>query len=952
MEGSLELEPDGILEDYDEAGGFSTSSEADERNGPIQDSTGDMAMQEALLVGENMLHSEEAGELWSKRSNQSSSNNSSSGSSGFEDDLQEADSSEVKRKKRNALKTQEGDCGGFNQQSTLEGGYLQPAVNSSTPSVESATRDKEAKTQAVMMPSKQVTDKRRGGADWTAMQSKHRDEVLAQRDELKKDPAAAFRLIWEDDDEFPICMVISTLDAVSLDKAVFHYRSLPPAQSRRYHCLVNLACCLMSMSQPRPARDLLEQAILLKPHRAAARINLVHCLLKIRDRPNAILAIDQALSQAEDLNADDHRLLLWTKKDVAKKLSSKGHSPQGQRGQALGGSRTKRPESGSASGSGRQVRRRPVAGRQMLSRLEVWQMRKDLLALRGTDTAEDVQPPWRRRHIYSDDSEQAIHSKKARWQPLTPQELETVCRAFADLAKANAGECASDTEVERDDEETESNESSEDELEVSQSPQNKAAQKAYMAVRGLPCMQALAKEKAIALLEAGELVQITAGGEIFRQGDLAEHIFIIVKGAVMIKVFMPDLCPDPVPVESMYDGQVFGDAKVAAWRDAQDGPPRRKGAAMAQEDTILLRICAGAYRQAMGLLDHAKTEDESRQEAAVAQEAEEDESAAALLPDVRRKVMALSRSPLFEGANRNNLALLASNLQEVTLRYDDVFIENGQALQACFLVSEGYLRVSVPPLDLEAPGMGSFDDADEIMGMGLPGPGSVLEGSAQGSGTSASRPCSTSASRPGSARRPPMPEEPLGQPVQSNALPSRFELGKANGSDQPFFQFVHQPLVLPPASGASVSSGGSRRAFRLTPRKPGTPRRGTPWEQALRQRRTAPFAGIHSSDIEMCQLHAGEVFGLAALYDPKGECPYVSSCEVRVQSSEARILVLTNGSLLYLNETLARTLVDRAKGQEDPVAPPSQHIKRERNYRSYWTRQKLRVLDRLVMHED
>ena len=303
---------------------------------------------------------------------------------------------------------------------------------------------------------------------------------------------------------------------------------------------------------------------------------------------------------------------------------------------------------------------------------------------------------------------------------------------------------------------------------------------------------------------------------------------------------------------------------------------------------------------------------------------------------------------------------LRAPLQEIVLWYDDVFLEIGQAgtpatqisrtcllcratrdkpyqheaLQACFLISGGYVRVSVPVIDQDAC-MGSLEDASRILGMGrLPG---SLDGSGQ-SGWS-----ETPRSRPGCSPR-------SGKPKAKQDLPSRFRL-KSSG-ELPVFQLGDRPLLLPPTTqSASVASGTPRKGTRLTPRRPGTPRRGTPWHEALRQKRTAPFLGVAPSELELCNLHVGECFGLAALYDPKGECPYPSKCEVRVQSSEARIMVLTNGSLLYLNETLARTLVDRAKEKGDPVAPALQDIKRERTHRSRWTMQKLKVLDRIVMHE-
>eukprot|EP00439_Symbiodinium_sp_Y106_P077260 s1097_g16.t1 len=898
-----------------------THGEPEELNAPLLQESSQTAV---LNTNADYLGSDS--ELW----DHSSAGTSSSGSGESEDvdSLPEA----VDRSKRQALKVR-GAGTELAEQSRLEGGYLLPAAEEcEEPDNKEETETKEATNDIVELPAeyRAASRRRRDGLDMTAVLSKKRQQqeecAQASREQLKKDPASAFRLSWEEDDEFPIFLVQSTLDHAQLDKAVLHYRSLAPAESRRYHCLVNLACCLVSLNQPRPARALLEQAVTLQPHRAAARMNLTYCLLRIRDRPNAVLAIDEALRHAEDLSADQHRLLLWTKKDLSKTLVSKRGAPNRSGTSQEAVSFDVHVRSAIQKACGHASTKPCLTWLSERLPMQVFQMRKELVALRSHDT--EVTPPWGRRFLYSEDSEQAISSKKARWQPLNPEELEAVRKAYSDMAKVRAGEAVSDVE-----EDVFSDDSQDDVIDNRDSQiEKKAARRAFAAVRTLPCMQALAEDKAVALLQAGELVEVSGGCQIFQQGDPADHIFII-QGSVSIKILIPDLGPDVIPVETLYDGQVFGDAKVAAWRDAQEGPPRRKAGAHAQEDSCVLRICAGDYRQAMGLLDHGKDAANSR-ENQKEETLEQDDQAAALLPDVRRKVHALASSPLFEGANINNLALLASNVEEIVLRYDDVFLEIGQALQACFLISGGYVRVSVPVIDQDAC-MGSLEDASRILGMGrLPG---SLDGSGQ-SGWS-----ETPRSRPGCSPR-------SGKPKAKQDLPSRFRL-KSSG-ELPVFQLGDRPLLLPPTTqSASVASGTPRKGTRLTPRRPGTPRRGTPWHEALRQKRTAPFLGVAPSELELCNLHVGECFGLAALYDPKGECPYPSKCEVRVQSSEARIMVLTNGSLLYLNETLARTLVDRAKEKGDPVAPALQDIKRERTHRSRWTMQKLKVLDRIVMHE-
>ena len=223
-----------------------------------------------------------------------------------------------------------------------------------------------------------------------------------------------------------------------------------------------------------------------------------------------------------------------------------------------------------------------------------------------------------------------------------------------------------------------------------------------------------------------------------------------------------------------------------------------------------------------------------------------------------------------------------------------------EALQACFLISEGYMRVSVPTVDLEAK-LGSLEDASRITGMG---------------------------------RRP--------TPVRS-----RFDDLKRDNfeaSEVPVFQLGDRPLLLPP----NEIPRPVPRPSRLIGRKPGAPRRGTSWQNALRSELRRPFLGAADPDIELCLLHPGEAFGLAALY-ARQECSCLSAAEIRVQSSEAKVLVLTPGSLLYMNEALARNLVDKAKNQADPVTPSFQRIKRERLSRSRWTVRKQEVLHQLLM---
>lgn len=797
----------------------------------------------------------------------------------------------------------------LHEQSVLKDGYLLPAnedkeadedikdvVPDDVPPAPSA-EDADAATPSAAGPVRRAAMMLRADVRPRRQSS----EVQAQKEAQKKDPASSFDLSWEEDQDFPIALVQASLEPSQLEKAVLYYRSLPQAQSREYHCLVNLACCLMALNQPRQAKNLLEQATILKPSKASAQLNLIACCLRIRHRSSALSGIDQALRNAEDLTAEHHRLLLWTRRELLALLSK---DPGTARPEGRSGRKEVKVET---------TRTRKAARYQVFTRLEAWQMRKDLLALRSGPSMEEGQelkPPWRRRHIYSEDSEQAIYSRKARWQPLSPDAMELLREACKKLCK-----CGKDDGALSDDSDIPEDTDTSSEEEVKEVQGSKAAQQAYECIKPLPCMQALASDKAIALIQAGELVDYDADTQIFEEGDPALHVYIIVRGSVSIRVMMPELGNDPIPVQSLYDGQVFGDAKIAAWKDANAPPPKRKGGARTQEDTCMLRIPAPAYRHALGL--DTKTNGPNQ---TGGNTEGNDEEEGALLPEVRRKVQALLKSPLFQGAAASTLVLLATNLQEVSLRHDDVFMEIDQALQACFLISQGYVRVSVPAVDLEANLGPAYDDASRILGSGrLPHHGPAL-------GVTSWK------------------KKKREKKIGSDLL-SRFNLSKG---EVPVFQLGMRPLLMPTDS---VSSSATPRPSRLITRLPGNPRRGSAWHQSLRRTQMVPYLGGTPSDIELCFLHAGQAFGLQTLLD-KQDCSYVSSCEVRVQSSEAKILVLTPASLLYLNESLAQSLKDKVGSMDDPVRPSLQSIKRERLNRSHWAVRKQKVFYQVVMQED
>jgi len=367
------------------------------------------------------------------------------------------------------------------------------------------------------------------------------------------------------------------------------------------------------------------------------------------------------------------------------------------------------------------------------------------------------------------------------------------------------------------------------------------------------------------------------------------------------------------------------------------GQPKRAVSAVAQEETTVFKLGPEAYRTAMGA--------ESALSPRKGMAEEEEGNMTDLLPEVQRKVQALAQSPFFQGAPQRTLVLLATNLQEVELRYGDVFVGPGQALHACFLIAEGHLRLSAPPTEFDSVGMGRVNDVARISGMGRLPEADANPDAKPGIGDMEAR---SSTPRPKSQG---LPSE------EGQTAPRRLRNMQATAEPPSLMvQLGKRPPLLPPAKRltvATTATGGNGRGSRLTPRKPGTPKHGTSYEASFRQTRVAPYSLVSPHpDVELGFLWPGDAFGLGTLLDPRGECPYPSGCEVRVQSCEARVLVLAQRSLLYLADPFARKLVERLQAHKDPVAPSCADLSRRRAMRSKWIVNKKQVLEQTIMFED
>jgi len=262
-----------------------------------------------------------------------------------------------------------------------------------------------------------------------------------------------------------------------------------------------------------------------------------------------------------------------------------------------------------------------------------------------------------------------------------------------------------------------------------------------------------------------------------------------------------------------------------------------------------------------------------------------------------------------------HLFLFATNAQELELRYGDEVVRIGESPRGCFIIAEGFCKLTVP-VNAEH----DFDD-------------DFLRGLAAGGSSNFTLPNESS-----KTLKTQMAEEQVPEKAPSKA----------------------PDLKQRPVSAGWY--GTSRKGGTAVARKRSgnTPRQGRPgfsvkqpWVQTLRQGPPVTYKSTPSAkEIDLGWLYPGQAFGLGALWDSKGECPYTAALTVRVESCEARILVMTERSLWYLPDTVAHQVRAKSREVTDPCRPSPEIIHEEMERRMHEAAERRRVLSEMSNRTD
>lgn len=153
------------------------------------------------------------------------------------------------------------------------------------------------------------------------------------------------------------------------------------------------------------------------------------------------------------------------------------------------------------------------------------------------------------------------------------------------------------------------------------------------------------------------------GEVVFREGDPGDHMYIIIKGSVIINKRVSEVRNYPLIIASLYDGRQFGDVSILSTINEEES---RKGTCIVTESSIMFIIPTSEYKRL--LFKYLK-------------------------PELEARVNFLLKVRLFKDVEPSALFSLASNIVSKKYVLGDVILAKGEMPKGLYIVTQGQIEV-------------------------------------------------------------------------------------------------------------------------------------------------------------------------------------------------------------------------------------------------------------------
>ena len=161
------------------------------------------------------------------------------------------------------------------------------------------------------------------------------------------------------------------------------------------------------------------------------------------------------------------------------------------------------------------------------------------------------------------------------------------------------------------------------------------------------------------IYKLGSICHYLPGKTIFKQGDLGDMIYVILKGSVSVEKISPELRNMSMVVNSLYDGKHFGEAVLVSSNRQHE----RSATLTCSEDSYFLTLLKKDYHQI--LLDLQREE-------------------------IDQKALFFSELSIFKTLSPALLSTLATNIEISTYKLDEVIIHQGEIPRGLYIIYSGH----------------------------------------------------------------------------------------------------------------------------------------------------------------------------------------------------------------------------------------------------------------------
>lgn len=180
----------------------------------------------------------------------------------------------------------------------------------------------------------------------------------------------------------------------------------------------------------------------------------------------------------------------------------------------------------------------------------------------------------------------------------------------------------------------------------------------------LPFFTKFPKDIQRMLIEIAEVIKYEIGDVIIKQGDVGECMFVILKGSVNIHRKAPEYHNLEIIVNSIYDGEAFGE--LALLSDPKETNMRRTASCVAAETTLVVSISKQNYCSIILKKMHN---------------------------NVIERIQFIKDLPLFRSQNWLSLIPFAASLEPKIFPLGEIVLEQGQVPEGMYILYKGQCKV-------------------------------------------------------------------------------------------------------------------------------------------------------------------------------------------------------------------------------------------------------------------